>query len=136
MTMKEKKTKYTLAGVARNTRYPDDIRDEAKRLLSEKSKKEYGMLKRLRHGSRAAERRNFLEGVQTGDEDAGFSSNERLINLSEQLDNYIEFDRQRDALRRHSVHHTDAHIQEMKRLMMEGKTFSEAHKIAMRKVGR
>ena len=61
---------------------------------------------------------------------------ERLINLSEQLDNYIEFDRQRDALRRHSVNHTDAHMKEMKRLMMEGKTFSEAHKIAMRKVGR
>tara|TARA_Y100000004_G_C8676419_1_gene311473 strand:- start:109 stop:267 length:159 start_codon:yes stop_codon:yes gene_type:complete len=45
--------------------------------------------------------------------------------------------RQEQALARHSVHHTNKHMAEMKRLMKNsGKTFTEAHKIAMRKVGK
>lgn len=44
--------------------------------------------------------------------------------------------RQMDALKRHSVHHTTKHMTEMRKLMKGGKTFSESHKIAMRKVGK
>lgn len=44
--------------------------------------------------------------------------------------------RQIDTLKRHSVHHTAKHMNEMKRLMKSGKTFTESHKLAMRKVGK
>jgi len=43
--------------------------------------------------------------------------------------------RQEQALARHSVHHTNKHMAEMKRLMRAGKTFTQSHKLAMRKVG-
>ena len=44
--------------------------------------------------------------------------------------------RQKDTLKRHSKHHTKKHIEEMKESMKNGKTFGEAHKIAMKKVGK
>lgn len=44
--------------------------------------------------------------------------------------------RQKDTLKRHSVHHTSKHMAEMRRLMKAGKTFGESHKMAMRKVGK
>ena len=45
---------------------------------------------------------------------------------------------QNDALKRHQkAHgHTKAHIKEMTKLMLNGKTFTEAHRIAMRKKGK
>ena len=45
-------------------------------------------------------------------------------------------DRQNAALSKHSVHHTKNHMDTMASLMREGKTFTEAHKIAMSKVGK
>ena len=44
--------------------------------------------------------------------------------------------RQIDALRRHAPHHTKKHMSEMRKLMKHGKTFGQAHKIAMRNVGK
>tara|TARA_A100000171_G_scaffold21280_1_gene19758 strand:+ start:195 stop:359 length:165 start_codon:yes stop_codon:yes gene_type:complete len=45
--------------------------------------------------------------------------------------------RQQAALKRHSVHHTSKHMAEMRRLMSrDGKSFTEAHRGAMRKVGK
>jgi hypothetical protein len=44
--------------------------------------------------------------------------------------------RQEDTLKKHSVHHTKKHMSTMKKLMSEGKTFGESHKIAMKKVGK
>jgi hypothetical protein len=44
--------------------------------------------------------------------------------------------RQKDTLKRHEKHHTKKHIKEMTKLMKQGKTFSESHKIAMKKVGK
>jgi len=44
--------------------------------------------------------------------------------------------RQTDALKRHRVHHTAKHMAEMKRSMLSGSTFAEAHRKAMKKVGR
>ena len=44
--------------------------------------------------------------------------------------------RQKDTLKRHSKHHTKKHIAEMTKLMKQGKTFSESHKITQKKVGR
>ena len=44
--------------------------------------------------------------------------------------------RQKDTLARHKKHHTSKHIAEMTKLMKQGKTFGESHKIAMKKVGK
>tara|TARA_R100001443_G_scaffold33897_4_gene47760 strand:+ start:439 stop:600 length:162 start_codon:yes stop_codon:yes gene_type:complete len=44
--------------------------------------------------------------------------------------------RQQDTLKRHSVHHTSKHMTEMRKMMKSGKTFTAAHKAAMKKVGK
>jgi len=44
--------------------------------------------------------------------------------------------RQKDTLKRHSVHHTSKHMTEMRKLMRSGKTFTQSHKIAMKKIGK
>jgi hypothetical protein len=42
---------------------------------------------------------------------------------------------QQEAMKKHSAHHTNKHMKEMKKNMLAGKTFSQSHKIAMKKVG-
>ena len=44
--------------------------------------------------------------------------------------------RQTDTLARHKKHHTAKHMAEMRKSMRAGKTFTEAHRVAMRKVGK
>lgn len=43
--------------------------------------------------------------------------------------------RQISAMRRHSRHHTRKHLKAMVTAMKKGSTFTNSHKIAMRKVG-
>ena len=43
--------------------------------------------------------------------------------------------RQKSAMRRHKTHHTAKHLRAMVRSMKGGKTFTQSHKIAMKKVG-
>ena len=44
--------------------------------------------------------------------------------------------KQKDTLKKHSVHHTKKHMDFMKRLMRDGISFAEAHKRAKAKVGK
>jgi len=44
--------------------------------------------------------------------------------------------RQVDKLEKHSAHHSKKHMDLMRRLMREGKTFTTAHKEAQRQVGK
>jgi hypothetical protein len=44
--------------------------------------------------------------------------------------------KQKDTLRKHSVHHSAKHMAEMKRSIKTGVSFSDAHKKAMKKVGK
>ena len=44
--------------------------------------------------------------------------------------------RQKDTLKKHSKHHTAKHMTEMRQMMKAGKTFTQAHKGAMKKVGK
>jgi hypothetical protein len=44
--------------------------------------------------------------------------------------------RQKDTMAKHKVHHTAKHMKVMKEEMLKGKTFTAAHKIAMKKVGK
>lgn len=44
--------------------------------------------------------------------------------------------RQQATLKRHSAHHSSKHMAEMRKSMKAGKTFGQAHKAAMRKVGK
>jgi hypothetical protein len=43
--------------------------------------------------------------------------------------------RQKTAMRRHKTHHTAKHLKQMVTSMKRGKTFTQSHKIAMKKVG-
>mgnify|MGYP003134932523 FL=1 len=45
-------------------------------------------------------------------------------------------DRQKAIMKKHSVHHSAKHMDLMKNLMLSGKTFEQAHTIAMKKVGK
>ena len=44
--------------------------------------------------------------------------------------------RQTIAMGKHSKHHTIKHIRHMVSSMKKGKTFTESHKLAMKKVGK
>ena len=44
--------------------------------------------------------------------------------------------RQVATLRKHRAHHTKKHMQVMVRAMKEGKTFTQAHRLAQRRVGK
>jgi hypothetical protein len=43
--------------------------------------------------------------------------------------------RQLSTLDKHKKHHSKKHMQEMKRLMNKGLSFTEAHRVAMKNVG-
>ena len=45
-------------------------------------------------------------------------------------------ERQKVQLKEHSVHHTTKHMNKMKILMREGKSFKQSHAIAMKMVGK
>lgn len=44
--------------------------------------------------------------------------------------------RQLETLKRHKEHHTAKHMAFMRKEMIKGKTFTQAHKLAMREVGK
>jgi len=44
--------------------------------------------------------------------------------------------KQKDTLKKHSVHHSTKHMTMMKKEMKAGKTFTQAHKKAQRLVGK
>ncbi len=43
--------------------------------------------------------------------------------------------RQEDTMKKHSKHHTRKHLRAMVTAMRKGRTFTQSHKIAMKKVG-
>tara|TARA_R100000655_G_scaffold76003_1_gene114963 strand:+ start:753 stop:926 length:174 start_codon:yes stop_codon:yes gene_type:complete len=44
--------------------------------------------------------------------------------------------KQQNAMKRHSVHHTGNHIKAMVDAIKKGKSFTQSHKDAMKKVGK
>tara|TARA_R100000781_G_scaffold8669_2_gene7713 strand:+ start:70 stop:282 length:213 start_codon:yes stop_codon:yes gene_type:complete len=44
--------------------------------------------------------------------------------------------RQASAMKKHSKHHTSKHLKSMVSAIKKGKTFTESHKLAMKKVGK
>mgnify|MGYP003150807510 FL=1 len=44
--------------------------------------------------------------------------------------------RQQVTMKKHSVHHTGKHMKAMTAMMKRGKTFTQAHKAAQKKVGK
>ncbi len=44
--------------------------------------------------------------------------------------------RQKDTMKKHSVHHTKKHMMFMSNKMKGGMSFTAAHKLAMKKVGK
>lgn len=45
-------------------------------------------------------------------------------------------DRQKETMKKHSVHHSSKHMDLMKKLMLSGKTFGQAHTVAQKQVGK
>jgi len=52
------------------------------------------------------------------------------------IENSDMTERQKTTMKKHAEHHTIKHMKMMVKLMKEGKSFTEAHKIAMEKVGK
>jgi len=77
-----------------------------------------------------------------GDRNARGKGSKRKIKINKKSDKIalIESsemtDRQKSAMKRHAKHHTVKHIKMMIKLMKQGKPFTEAHEIAMKKVGK
>tara|TARA_R100001460_G_scaffold97083_1_gene139574 strand:- start:10 stop:174 length:165 start_codon:yes stop_codon:yes gene_type:complete len=44
--------------------------------------------------------------------------------------------RQKATLKKHATHHTFKHMGMMRKLMKQGKTFTESHKETMKKIGK
>ena len=44
--------------------------------------------------------------------------------------------KQKDTLKKHSVHHSSAHMTMMRKLMKSGETFTASHKKTQKKVGK
>tara|TARA_R100001443_G_C3316161_1_gene168950 strand:- start:137 stop:310 length:174 start_codon:yes stop_codon:yes gene_type:complete len=44
-------------------------------------------------------------------------------------------DRQEATMKRHKKHHSQEHITAMRKAMLKGSTFGQAHKLAQKKVG-
>ena len=44
--------------------------------------------------------------------------------------------RQKETLAKHKLHHTAKHMAFMRKEMNKGKTFTQSHKLAMKKVGK
>ena len=64
----------------------------------------------------------------------GFPKGKKGMKLNRKNDGLT--DRQKDTLKKHKKHHTKKHMDLMIKLMKEGKTFTDAHNIAMKKVGK
>jgi hypothetical protein len=45
-------------------------------------------------------------------------------------------DKQKALMKKHKAHHTPKHMAAMKKSMLAGKTFTQAHKLAQKKVGK
>jgi len=45
-------------------------------------------------------------------------------------------DRQKEIMKKHSVHHSAKHMSSMKKAMLSGKTFEQAHTIAQKQIGK
>ena len=45
-------------------------------------------------------------------------------------------DKDKERLKEHSVHHSKKHMEVMRKLMKQGKSFAQAHKMAMTSVGK
>tara|TARA_R110002012_G_scaffold234097_1_gene407656 strand:+ start:366 stop:539 length:174 start_codon:yes stop_codon:yes gene_type:complete len=43
---------------------------------------------------------------------------------------------QKDLMREHKAHHTKKHMDMMKKLMLQGFCFQQAHKLSMQRVGK
>tara|TARA_R100000781_G_C4034422_1_gene111727 strand:- start:435 stop:632 length:198 start_codon:yes stop_codon:yes gene_type:complete len=52
------------------------------------------------------------------------------------IENSDMTEKQKTTMKKHAEHHTIKHMKMMVQLMKEGKSFTEAHKIAMEKVGK
>lgn len=90
--------------------------------------------KRKKAGTSRSKKDSTISPEAYADMKAGFPKGKKGMKLNKKNDGLT--DRQIETLEKHKEHHTKKHMDMMIKLMKEGKTFTEAHKIAMDKVGK
>ena len=69
-----------------------------------------------------------------GDRNARGKGSKRKISIKKKTDGLT--DKQKELIKKHRKHHSKKHINLMIKLMKQGKSFKEAHEIAMKEVGK
>lgn len=59
---------------------------------------------------------------------------QKMLNMRKSLDKIREMNKKK--LQEHAKHHSVKHITEMRKLMRSGKTFTQAHNIVQKKIGK
>jgi hypothetical protein len=90
--------------------------------------------KRKKAGTSRSKKDSTISDKAYSDMKKGFPKGKKGMKLNKKNDGLT--DRQIETLEKHKEHHTKKHMDMMIKLMKEGKTFTEAHKIAMDKVGK
>jgi len=95
--------------------------------------------KRKKAGTSRSKKNSTISDKSYADMQAGFPKGRMGMRLNKyKKGGKIEglTDRQIETLEKHKKHHTKKHMDMMINLMRDGKTFTEAHNIAMKKVGK
>ena len=90
--------------------------------------------KRKKAGTSRSKKDSTISDKAYSDMKKGFPKGKKGMKLNKKNDGLT--DRQIETLEKHKEHHTKKHMDLMIKLMKEGKTFTEAHKVAMDKVGK
>ena len=90
--------------------------------------------KRKKAGTSRSKKDSTISDKAYSDMKKGFPKGKKGMKLNKKNDGLT--DRQIETLEKHKEHHTKKHMDMMIKLMKEGKTFTEAHKIGMDKVGK
>jgi len=98
--------------------------------------------KRKKAGTSRSKADSTISAKSYANMKAGFPKGKTGMRVNKKSDkmSFIEnsdmSERQKTTMKKHAEHHTIKHMKLMVKLMKEGKSFTEAHKIAMDRVGK
>mgnify|MGYP003112464691 FL=1 len=90
--------------------------------------------RRKKAGTSRSKKDSTISPEAYDDMKRGFPKGEKGMKLNKKKRELT--DSQKKKLENHKEHHSDEHMKMMIELMQSGKTFDEAHSIAMKKVGK
>ena len=128
--------------IARENRWKNDLKPRFKSKIDYPSKKEPRYEVPDLENAPTETVDEWLDLIETDEEDENFKPRtvggslyrkRRRRMRQKKLESLTT--RQKSAMARHAHHHTKTHLRVMTKEMLKGKTFTQAHKIAMKKVG-